>query len=129
MNDELKKIGFFLITAIGAIILLGGFYLGFNVFEDGRSLLKDPAPLEKWISLRDKIHPKQPEGEEKKPKPPVTKSKDEINIDDDAVRSFGGYATLFLSLMYLYFMGKIAIAFVHAGTSLLLQAKSFYEKK
>ena len=109
---------------IGFIVLCIGLYFGYMVFVEAKNMIHNPAPLEKWLKLRDKVHEKTVT----KDKTPVKKRKGLTLFSDEQVRFLGGYFTLFLGLLFLWIIGRIALACLAHGAVMLSSGYRFKKK-
>lgn len=101
----------------GALLLGAGIWLGFLVFMQSRETLEQPTKLAAWLELRGAIA--QPAASEKKDSPLFSFKPEASLIKDEQIQILGGYFTLFLGILLLFVMAKIAVAFVSAGTRLM----------
>jgi hypothetical protein len=104
--------------AAGALLLGAGIWLGFIVFRQSQEILHQPAKLAVWLELNKAIADSA--SPEKKQDSPLFSFKPEASlIKDEQIRTLGAYFTLFLGILLLFVMAKIAAAFVSAGARLM----------
>ncbi len=109
------------IVIAGGLVLLSGIYLGFITFNEARSILHDPAPLKKWVQLRDTIH-SDSDLESGKAIPSDMISHTASNL----IRPVGGYLMLFISIIFIWVLARIAIVLISRGGEIMLYGiKSF----
>ena len=113
------------ITALGAglLSLFFGLYLGYVTYDQARSLLHNPAPLEKWLVLRNKVH-EDPAVQEKKSRSLFHVQAGASLFSPRQFKALSGYIAMFMGLFFLWILGKLAIAFFSGGSSMLMRAAS-----
>ncbi|MDH5681485.1 MAG: hypothetical protein OEZ36_07855 [Spirochaetota bacterium] len=111
---------------MGVLITSGGLYLGYRTFQDARSLIHNPKPLEKWIGLRDIIQPDKPAKSKVPAKPQSDTKKNKVFLTVKDVEQFawigGGYLTLIISILYLSILARISLAFMSKGVEILVKS-------
>jgi len=103
---------------VGFLVLGAGLYLGWTAFSEARGLLHDPKPLMRWLELRDHLHR---DAASPKSERPLFKIEGRVSLfDEKQFKILGGYFTLFLGLLFVWILGKIAVIFIRAGAALIL---------
>lgn len=114
---------------IGILFLAAGAYLGYISFEKARITFDNPSVLMNWLEL-DKKFPQVLEAPN-----PANVSKQPVKISESDLymaKTFyeiKGYLILFLSLLYLLILVKIAGSFIKTGMQILMNAVPKEEKE
>ncbi len=102
-------------SAIGALLLAAGVFLGYRTFTKANEIIDEPTQLSAWLELRASVHP--PKQEEKSS---LLEFKPQMSlVRDEQIYVLGGYLTLFIAALFLLVAAKIAAAFITAGSKIL----------
>jgi hypothetical protein len=110
--EGIKLIGPYILILTGIAVIGAGLVLGYITFNRALSYVDDPAPIAKWIDLRDNIHSKSiitPDGRRRNI--PARQS--------DNARMYGGYFMTFLSILFLWVLARISLAFISRGGAIM----------
>ena len=106
--ESMQKFFSFVIVAAGGMVLIAGIVLGFETFYQAREILEDPSPLKKWIELSDEIRK-------------ISLSSEASARGEPGITRYGGgYATLFVSVIFLYVMARIALVLISKGGEIMM---------
>lgn len=119
MNVQGMPPGKIIQLALGCILLTAGAVLAFKTYERATAVMDQPMNLKPWLELRTLVHPEKKEDA----KSLLESFKPEVSlIKDEQIYTLGGYATLFLSVFFLFIIGQLAGVFLKGGVSLVSQA-------
>ena len=122
MNNNNLKFIELIPLLVGLVLIFTGIYMGLVAFNEARSLIHDPRPLSKWLALRADVHKDiTPKKEEKKNSfNPLKRGKDFLkSIGSNTFEIAGGYLMLFLGLLFIWVLAKIAAVFIQHGGILI----------
>lgn len=104
---------------LGSILLVIGSVLAYKTYERANSVLDQPMNLKPWLELRTIVHPEI----KHESKSLLDTFKPEVSLmKDEQIHTLGGYATLFLSVFFLFVIGQLAAVFLKAGVNLISAA-------